>query len=447
MKDSRSQKELNWEQGYINNVKKLHEIMQSRDKAYEAYQASFNIPEAEGNTDISSTNFGGGGSSSSITGGSAFELVKSIIAANEGTYTTVTMNDGGAVSIGKFQWNADRAYYLVHAMRAANSALFDQTLTGSGGASVKAKMQYKSWKVVTFTSAEKSAIQKVLELPAFQKVQDDLANKDLQGYIDKAESAGIKDPKAIAYFADLYNHRPVSAMNIAAVALRNGGTLEAMYKAALQDEKMGQQRFRSRRDNTYKKLLAASAASPSTNNASGTSTATLGNIPIAQIKNGKVIPPTGNRKENQKQLLEYALRLNVKDFVSLDKNKFSFPNGQETNLFLPHFADMMYLLYDAYASQLGMKKIVVTSGYRRDLLEVERRHGMKKVGPHMTANSIDLSANTKNRLDMANIAYGLGFRAIGVGKRHVHVDAFAEAHWAEVYDGESKIYYGPGNFK
>lgn len=435
MANVRNTYEINWEQGYIDNVKRLLEIQAIRRDAADAYAASLATEEA------SSSSFTSSSGSTVVTNGSTFELTKMIISANEGSYTTVAGSDNShGVSIGKFQWHEGRALALLQAMRAADSSLFDSTLISNGGQSILTKMNIKSWDELTFNSAEVAATKKLLAIEKFQAVQDVTADRDLQGYIDKGTSLGLSDPKAIAYFADLYNQRPASAVTIAKSALNNGGSLEAIHSAAMSDSIMSA--YKTRRNNTYKKLAEAVINTPS-----GGSSAAIGKIAIASIAGGQVVLPNVDRKKNQAELYAVVRNMKSTDFANLDSKLYSFPNGQHSNMFLPHFAQILYLLHGVVAPLLGVDKLVASSGLRTKVVDEAKAMGVTTVDPHMAAIAIDIfvKGGGKNRFIVADAAWSIGLRAIGVGADHVHIDAGPGAFWRE--HDVSKIYKGPGRWE
>jgi murein DD-endopeptidase MepM/ murein hydrolase activator NlpD len=98
-----------------------------------------------------------------------------------------------------------------------------------------------------------------------QSEQDDLMKQDVQGYINKGKELGISDPKALAYFADLYNQSPAQAI---AIAKASNGSLDSLYKASMSNSVMS--KYASRREDAYE---AAKGITSSSGDAGGDSVA------------------------------------------------------------------------------------------------------------------------------------------------------------------------------
>lgn len=195
----------------------------------------------------------GAGAGSTGIGMGLLDATKQILSANEGSYTTVVKSDNGhGVSIGKMQWHENRAKELMQMAKNADPTKFNSIMKSSaGGKSVINKMGWSSWDEVKFTDAEASATKALFSDSTFQKVQDNLMDKDISNYLVKGQEKGLAD-KALVYFADLYNQSPARALNIATTAVKNGGTLEAIHQAALSEAVMG--KYSTRRNTTYGKL-------------------------------------------------------------------------------------------------------------------------------------------------------------------------------------------------
>lgn len=179
---------------------------------------------------------------------------KDILSANEGSYTSVVKSDNGhGVSIGKLQWHENRAKDLLQRARKADRHTFDSVMTTTaGGRSVINKMGWSSWDELVFSQGEADAVKNLFKEPSMQKVQDQLIDSDITGYLNKGKSFGLQNEKAIVYFADLYNQSPKRAGQIASTAVKNGGTLDAIHNAALAEPVMG--KYKTRRNTTYDKL-------------------------------------------------------------------------------------------------------------------------------------------------------------------------------------------------
>lgn len=210
-------------------------------------------------------------------GNDIYSIAASIIAGNEGGYTSVVASDNGhGMSIGRFQWHEDRAKALLWRMRNANRALFDSIANRTaGGRSLLRKMSWKSWDEVKLTAAEVAAVKQILAQPEFIKIQDLQIRDDLNGYFNVGRSLGITDPKALVYFADLYNQSPASARRVASRAASK--TLQGLHKAALADPVLG--KYASRRNKTYAKLAGTSISTASSTSSSASSSQAKDGLP------------------------------------------------------------------------------------------------------------------------------------------------------------------------
>lgn len=204
---------------------------------------------------IQNLNMGGVGTGSSggIAGGNYIDQVAKLISANEGSYFSVNPADGSgfnkALSIGKFQWHGERAKDLLLKMKKEDPKLFEKYLGGSQIAK-DLKKSDSFWNKRTLSEKERIMLSGYLSTQVSERVQDEQIKEDAQGYIDKAQQFGVTDPQAMAYFADLYNQRPASAISIAA----KGTSLEALHKNAMADSIMG--KYADRRKKAYESAKA-----------------------------------------------------------------------------------------------------------------------------------------------------------------------------------------------
>jgi hypothetical protein len=111
----------------------------------------------------------------------------------------------------------------------------------------------KWWNSRVLTNDEKSKLEALLSTPEGKKAQDEQSRADVKSYIEVGRGLGVIDEKALIYFADLYNQRPASALDIVTAVKKAGKalTLENIHKAALANSIMGD--YSSRRNVTYKK--------------------------------------------------------------------------------------------------------------------------------------------------------------------------------------------------
>lgn len=186
--------------------------------------------------------------------------VANIIFGNEGKYNSVNPNDHpknhpekGALSIGKLQWHGARAKGLLSDIVKLNPnnatiLLASTTILGD------LNKNDKYWNLRKLDENEVKAIANLLSTREGKRAQDNLATRDVQGYIKVGQSLGITDLKTLAYFSDLYNQGPVQAEKIVEAAGGGKGlTLSAIHQAAISNIIMGD--FISRRNTTYEKIL------------------------------------------------------------------------------------------------------------------------------------------------------------------------------------------------
>ena len=164
-----------------------------------------------------------------------------MIFKHEGVYTSIVVNDNGAVSLGKVGWHAFRALHLLRTIVNANpqqareilsDKLYNEILTASDA----------SWNTRIFTKAEKAIVEKLLATEESKTAQDELAFIDIRKYVVHGQSMGITDGKALAYFADIenqmgaYGAERVAKKAIAAAGSASEVTLQDMYDAAMNDK-------------------------------------------------------------------------------------------------------------------------------------------------------------------------------------------------------------------
>ena len=126
-----------------------------------------------------------------------------IIYGNEGGYGSVNANDNGAVSVGKVQWHGSRALDLLKTIIAKLGQKQAENILGAAlYKEIKTAIQ---WNTRTVTAAEKNKLTALLTPPAGRTAQDELAQKDVLSYVTHGISAGLTDPQALIYFADLEN--------------------------------------------------------------------------------------------------------------------------------------------------------------------------------------------------------------------------------------------------
>lgn len=181
-----------------------------------------------------------------------------IIFNNEGGYDSVLKKDGSALSVGKIQWNAERAHTLLRKIVEANRSNAEKILGSSLYNEILGK---SSWTKRTLNDSEATCIKKLLATDESKKIQDNQAFSDVSGYIKNGLNKGLSEDAALIYYADLRNQRPVSSDNILNNAKNAAGsyssvTLDILHYYAERDKYIGikaysGQNFDSRRKYTY----------------------------------------------------------------------------------------------------------------------------------------------------------------------------------------------------
>lgn len=159
---------------------------------------------------------------------------------HEGVYTTVVVNDNGAVSLGKVGWHGFRALQLLRtivnadkeaAKKLLGDALYNEILTATNA----------QWDYRILTLSEKELVMKLLATEESKKAQDALACEDIKKYIVHGQSLGITDGQALVYFADIENQMGsygAERVGKAAIALAGKAadvSIDDMYNAAMAD--------------------------------------------------------------------------------------------------------------------------------------------------------------------------------------------------------------------
>jgi murein DD-endopeptidase MepM/ murein hydrolase activator NlpD len=209
----------------------------------------------------SSSDDGSAGSNSSgdslyVSGGNLASIAANIISGQEGSYTSIEWNDAGASSIGRFQWRAGRAKELLKSIRTSDQAGFDTIINAHSSMDFVTQCMESSepWDhfLLGKNSSRGAAVQEILGTDPSHKTQDSLAQSDCQGYINAGKKYGLKDNGALIFFADCYNQNPAGAIRIAKIAAASGGSLAAIYNAAMADSVLG--KYSSRRTSVYNSI-------------------------------------------------------------------------------------------------------------------------------------------------------------------------------------------------
>ena len=191
-----------------------------------------------GLSSVVSAVFGGGGSVDPNSSLAAW--TSNMIHGHEGNYSSINWNDNGAVSVGKIQWHGGRAKSILQQIRDADPASFNAIIQQYGAqAFANSLSSDDNWAshIVQKGSAEDSAMQALLGSEVGRAIQDAQMVADVQGYIDKGRQLGLTDPKALAFYSDMVNqygayHDVINGV-VVPEAIANGGTLQAIYNAAI----------------------------------------------------------------------------------------------------------------------------------------------------------------------------------------------------------------------
>ena len=200
---------------------------------------------------------GQGGESDGIfqyAGGSLAELAAQVIFKGEGNYQSVAGRGGtdheANLSLGKLQWTGVRAYDLMREIyENVNRTYWNEQLSKFGetnNVQIKNLVDNKgrnTWNGYTFENGKlngsepngRTSIYKfywtILGTDESKKVQDEMAKKDVQGYLDALTKKGIEDPGMLIYLADIYNQSPAFALNAAGQAKLKGiKNLDELHK-------------------------------------------------------------------------------------------------------------------------------------------------------------------------------------------------------------------------
>lgn len=182
------------------------------------------------------------------------EVACKVIYANEGNYGSINKNDNGAVSIGKVQWHGNRALSLLKTVINKNTAQAKSILDDKLYEEIKNK---NNWTTRIVTTAEAMQLSKLLLTKEGKNAQDDLAEKDIEAYVNNGIKLGIEDKQVLVYYADVENQGGAGASRrVGKAAITRAGSaskvdLTDYHKAALADSIMG--RYSSRRNRVYEK--------------------------------------------------------------------------------------------------------------------------------------------------------------------------------------------------
>lgn len=186
------------------------------------------------------------------------EAVK-VISSSEGKYNTVVTNDNGACSIGLLQWHGERALILMKSIAAKTAKIKLMSDLGPLLA-LEITNPKTSWKTRKLTVQERNKIARFISSPIGRKVQDEMAYNDVERYVDKAISLGIKNAGAIIYFADAFNQYGINSklwIALAGIASKMVNlTVETLHQLVEKDATLS--KYLAHRKNTLTKVSNSS---------------------------------------------------------------------------------------------------------------------------------------------------------------------------------------------
>lgn len=164
-----------------------------------------------------------------------------IVFRHEGVYTSIVIDDNGAVSLGKIGWHGLRALQLLKTIVDANPQQAEEILSEDLYNEILDSPD-SAWDARIFTEEEKAIVEVLLATEESKTAQDEIAFRDVKSYIIHGQSMGITDGKVLVYFADLENQMgQLGAENVVKLAIEATGsaseiTLEDIYDAAMNDK-------------------------------------------------------------------------------------------------------------------------------------------------------------------------------------------------------------------
>ncbi len=162
---------------------------------------------------------------SSIGGVSTTNILnatKVVIRKYEGSYTSVNPNDNGRLSVGKMQWNGDRAKTLLKAIVVKNTQNARSIL---GDSLYNEILNTRSWSKRTLNRDESTRISKLLGTTEGKQVQDAQEDTDVSAYISHIYNQGVRNAAAVLYLADVENQSGTGSVNTILSYAKNFGNI------------------------------------------------------------------------------------------------------------------------------------------------------------------------------------------------------------------------------
>ncbi|GLC29699.1 DUF5050 domain-containing protein [Clostridium omnivorum] len=145
----------------------------------------------------------------SVPSDAVIKTAINIIAQNESgtSYTCVVAKDVNSLSIGLFQWHGSRAKEVLVKIRDKDPETFNTKLTATN---IPTEVTYSDdyWDNKALNDIEVLALKALLDTNVAKEVEDSLATRDTNSYINTGKTLGITDNKALVFFADMYNQGP-----------------------------------------------------------------------------------------------------------------------------------------------------------------------------------------------------------------------------------------------
>ena len=183
------------------------------------------------------------------------ERALSIIAANEGNYSSVNRTDGKSFSVGIIQWNGTRAISLIGAI--INSMGRDEAVGYLGESLYNSFTTRSSSMLRHLTTDEKAKVSALVGSEKGIECQNALLMQDINSYINHGMKLGLTDEDALIYFADLENQGGGGASARVYKAAKSPVTLDTIHAAALMDNVMGASAYVGRRNKTYNAIKSS----------------------------------------------------------------------------------------------------------------------------------------------------------------------------------------------
>ncbi len=189
--DYTSKVKYNGKTYYVTNGKVITASNEAETLLYASYSYSYTY---------NTLNFSSSGGQTAAT---IRDTAESIIVSNEGSYTSVSANDNGALSIGKLQWHGTNALTLMRLIVAKDNAAAYQNLGSSLYSEIVSSST--SWSSRTLSSSEASCISSLLGTSAGKAMQDALADSFITEYLNHGYALGLRNAAALVYYADIEN--------------------------------------------------------------------------------------------------------------------------------------------------------------------------------------------------------------------------------------------------